>query len=333
MSTSFLYQRLVKNASGCAGTLSEPQGTPEPRFALQGTVNWMRALAILVTDSGIDWPSMDAFYAVHVTRAVTLSQPAVNTAFEQLLMSLHHLASLQAMVRAKSDHDFARIAVMAWYYGIYCAASAMVAAKDGSLQDDHSSTANQWDHQIAASGLIPRPFNFRLTTMVKKDAASQIVMIRNGSRFDINSRPICVNDAIGACASYLSGTREYRESQITDELKNGEMKKLNLSDFRTSRAKQLRDARLGARSLGFVHQAFRYRGKANYRDALFLTYEAQVGNVLDGFIADTVTVLRAFLTAAGAFCSHRLSGADWRAFVTDLNQHLTLAVMPRDVLS
>ena len=50
-----------------------------------------------------------------------------------------------------------------------------------------------------------------------------------------------------------------------------------------------------------MHQAFRYRGKANYRDALFLTYEAQVGTVLDGFIADLETVLTAFLTAAGHF--------------------------------
>jgi hypothetical protein len=289
----------------------------------------MRALTILAYDQGIDWASMGTFYA-HVQRP-SLSEPTVNTVFEQLLMSLHHLAALHAMVNADSDRDFARVAVMTWYYGIYCAASAMVAAKDGSLQDDHSGTANQWDRQIAACGLIPRPFDFRLSTMLKKVAEDEVAELRQGSKSVVNNRPTTVADAIGACVSYLSGTRAYREWQITEELKTRELKKLNLSDFRSKPAKDLRDSRLQGKSLGFVHQAFRYRGKANYRDALFLTYEAQVDTVLDGFIADLQAVLKAFLIAAGAFCFRRVPSADWCAFIDDLNQHLHLAVMPRDV--
>lgn len=329
MATPFLYRRLVVGVPGSTGTLSEPNGTPEPRFALQATVNWMRALTILANDQGIDWTSMGTFYA-HV-QMPKLSEPAVNTVFEQLLMSLHHLAALSAMVKADSDRDFARVAVMAWYYGIYCAASAMVAAKDGSLQDDHTGTANQWDRQIAACGLIPRPFDFRLTTMLKKAAEAEITILRKGSKFVVNNRPAAVDDAIGACVSYLSGTRTYREWQITEDLKTRELKKLHLSDFRSKQAKELRDSRLQSKSIGFLHQAFRYRGKANYRDALFLTYETQVDAVLDGFIADLHAVLQAFLIAAGAFCLRRVASKDWSAFIGDLDQHLHLTVMPRDV--
>ncbi len=82
------------------------------------------------------------------------------------------------MVRADSDCNLARVAVMAWYYGIYCAASAMIAAKDGSQQQDHTGTATQWDRQIAAADLVPKPFNYRLTTLVKKDAESEIESLR-----------------------------------------------------------------------------------------------------------------------------------------------------------
>jgi hypothetical protein len=156
-------------------------------------------------------------------------------------------------------------------------------------------------------------------------------MIRNGSRFDVNNRPTSLDEATGACASYLSGTRTYREWQITEDMKARELRKLGLADFRTKQARQLRDARLAGKTLGFVHQAFRYRGKANYRDALFLTYEAQVGTVLDGFIADLATVLNAFVIAAGAFCSRRVSKADWLAFIDDLEGHLQFIVMPRDI--
>ena len=62
MAASFLYERITERRPNAKGTLAEPQGAPEPRFALQGTVNWMRALAILVADVAIDWSSMQKFY-------------------------------------------------------------------------------------------------------------------------------------------------------------------------------------------------------------------------------------------------------------------------------
>jgi len=180
---------------------------------------------------------------------------------------------------------------------------------------------------------MPRPFGFRLTTLVKKAADAEITVMRNGSNFDVSNRPTNVDGAIGACASYLSGTRAHHEGKISRAMKVGELKKLGLSDFRTKQARQLRDDRLAGKTLGFVHQAFRYRGKANYRDALFLTYEAQTGTALDEFMGDLDAVLKAFLTAAGAFCSRRVSEADWLAYINDLEDHVKFVVMPKDVWS
>jgi hypothetical protein len=139
---------------------------------LQGTVNWMHGLAIIVAEDQISYASMRRFYGgKNIQRNTGLSEPAANTAFEQLLMSLHHLSALRAMAMANSDVNLARIAVMTWYYGIYCAASAMIAAQDGSQQQDHMGTANQWDRQFGARDLIPSPFSYRLTTLVKDQAA------------------------------------------------------------------------------------------------------------------------------------------------------------------
>ncbi len=56
--TSFsLYDRLTKQ-----GTLSEPEGVPDPQFALPSTVHWMRALALLVTDKPVTFPDACSFY-------------------------------------------------------------------------------------------------------------------------------------------------------------------------------------------------------------------------------------------------------------------------------
>jgi hypothetical protein len=293
MATDFLFNRLTKGEPQCSGTLAEPDGAPQPRFALQGTVNWMHALALVVEDEGIDWPKMRAFYP-KVQRFNGLTDPAMNTVFEQLLMSLHYLSALSAMAAADSDRDLARVAVMAWYYGIYCAGSAMIAAQDGSQQQDHSGTANQWDRQIAQTGLAAAPFDYRLTTLIKNDAETEIAALRRGNTFTINASPTNPADARAACISYLSGCRGYYEWMICEDLKHRELRMAGLSDFRTKEGRKIRDDRLRGKSLSFMHQAFRYRGKANYRDALFLTYEAQVGTMLDGFIEDMKLCSRLF---------------------------------------
>jgi hypothetical protein len=332
MPPEFLYERITTRRPNCKGTLAEPGGAPEPRFALHGTVNWMRGLAIIVADERISYASMGQFYAgKNIQRNAGLSEPAANTVFEQLLMSLHHLSALRAMVVANSDVNLARVAVMTWYYGIYCAASAMIAAQDGSQQQDHGGTANQWDRQFAARDLVPRPFSYRLTTLVEKQAVTELASFNVDKSYQLSTRPATRSDADAACVGYLSGTRSYRQWQIEEELKTRELPKLGLSNFRSAQARTLRDSRMTGKSLGFLHQAFRYRGKANYRDALFLTIQANLATLISGYIPDLETVLRAFVSLAGAFCSCRLNPTEWQEFVDDLNGRLGLVVMPRDV--
>jgi uncharacterized protein (UPF0332 family) len=292
----------------------------------------MRGLAIAVADERIDYPSMQRYYAAKsVQRNAGLPEPAANTAFEQLLMSLHHLSALRAMATANSDLDLVRVAVMTWYYGMYCAVSAMIAAQDGSQQQDHAGTANQWDHQFAARNLVPKPFSYRLTTLVKNLAENELASFNVDKSYALSARPATRSDADAACVAYLSGTRRYRQSQIEEELKARDLPRLGLSNFRSARARELRDNRLAGKSLGFLHQAFRYRGKANYRDALFLTTQANLATLVSGYIPDLETVFRAFVTIAGTFCARRLNPAEWQEFIDHLNTRLGLAVMPRDV--
>jgi len=334
MAAEFLYERITEGRPNSKGTLAEPSGAPEPRFALLGTVNWMRALAIAVDDESIDLASMQTFYSKkNVQRNGGLSEPAANTVFEQLLMSLHHLSALRAMVRANSDLDLVRVAVMTWYYGIYCAASAMIAAQDGSQQEDHAGTANQWDRQFAARDLVPKPFSYRLTTLVEKTANDELALFKIDNSYRLTVRPVTRSDADAGCVAYLSGTRGYRQWKIEEELRVREFPKLGLSSFRSAKARELRDDRLDGKSLGFLHQAFRYRGKANYRDALFLTFQGNLASIISGYIPDLETVLRAFVLIAGAFCARRVKPAEWQAFIDDLSTHLGLVVMPRDVWS
>ena len=84
------------------------------------------------------------------------------------------MSALHALRQIPCKSDIARVGIVSWYYGVYAAASAMVAAKDGSFQDDHTTTAVVWDRQISASNLSVHPFDFRINTLVKKGADEEL---------------------------------------------------------------------------------------------------------------------------------------------------------------
>lgn len=311
------------------GTLADPKGIPDPAYSLPGTLYWMQALAILVEDENIDSASMQTHFSLVIKGG--LSDQAINTVFEQLLMSLHHLASLKAMASLPNRIDTARSAIVTWYYGIFHAASAMIAAQDGSYQDNHGETANAWDRQLASRIKIPRPFNYRVTTLVARGAEQEIENIRGNNIFKLDWEPKSVEQALGACMSYLKGSVAWRAGYIEEDLKRRELKKLGLYNFRTKQAQILRDERLEGKAFGFVHQAFRYRGKANYREALFISYGSHVELSLNRFYADLFSVLEAFLCMAGAFCARRIGKDLWNSFHDDLSVNTHFQFKPTAV--
>lgn len=322
----FLQDRFLQQ-----GTLSDPKGVPDPTYALPGTLNWMRALAILVDATPITPVSVKTACAgANVTKA-NLSDQAKNTIFEQLLMSLHHLSALQAMESLPAKIDTARSSIVTWYYGIFHAASAMIAAQDGSYQDNHTETANSWDRQFRDKPFIPSPFCHRVTTLVKKDMEAEIDALRAGNTYDLNTPPGNPTQAFGACMSYLKGSANWRREYIEDELRDRELAKAGLKDFRTKVAKEIRDKRLDGKCFGFVHQAFRYRGKANYREALFISYGQHIEALLHNYPRDLVTVLNGFLCLAGTFSSIRIGKPLWNDFLVDLENNTSLLAKPKSI--
>jgi hypothetical protein len=67
------------------------------------------------------------------------------------------------------------------------------------------------------------------------------------------------------------------------------------------------------------------------RDVLFLTAQANLSTIIEGYISDLEAVLRAFVSVAGAFCARRLNTTYWQAFLADMNEHLGTVVKPQDV--
>jgi hypothetical protein len=321
-----LYSRIREH-----GTLTEsPRDVPDARFAPPSTIHWMSALAILAAQQNLDFASGRAFYGRIQARSVPDRE--FNTMCEQLLFVLNQIAALQALASASNKADVARTAIVAWYYGIYSAASAMTAAMDGSFQDNHTETARKWQERFPARNLAMHPFADCLSSLVAGTVETELAPVRARGRHSLVNKPTTVPEAWGCCAEYLSGTAGWEQWNIEERVRETPaFKRLQVSDFRKSAARQMRDAAYARRGIAFLHQASRYRGKANYRDAIYLAYGTSVPTQLLGFVDDMLVVLKAFAAMAGAFCSMRVGKVGWMEFVDDLESKKAISISPKDI--
>jgi hypothetical protein len=133
---------------------------PTPRFAFQGTVNWMRGLT-LQSEDGFSHESLRQFY-----QRVQRRQPneeADALAFESLTMSMHNVSAIDSMEQIDNPYPIVRSAIIAWYYATYYAAKSMLAASSGADPQTHALTAKVWQSDIVLPGLAKKPFDLSIT--------------------------------------------------------------------------------------------------------------------------------------------------------------------------
>lgn len=145
---------------------------------------------------------------------------------------------------------------------------------------------------------------------------------------------LSLEEAIAADHAYLSESVKWWRWKAEEAVRDSkEFRDLKVVDFRRTAARESRDRRLAMRSVSFLHEAVRYRGKASYRDAVFLGYGTAVAGQLNGYVDDLSAVLTAFVAMAGSFCARRLGPAVWDEFVTDLEAKRSFTTVPSVVWS
>lgn len=301
--------------------LYEETYQPTVRFAFQGTVNWMRALAISVEDESFN-QQLEIIYK-NVKRR-NYNKNADLIAFENILMSIHNLHSIQSINNCISNpYSIARTQIVSWYYTIYYASSAMIGASSGTVQETHTNTAKVWQTEFIKKDLVAHPFSLSLNTLIEKIVKESIDDFRDGNVFTLDNYPTDINESYGAIISYLNGTAKYKKWQSEEEIKKSkEFKQLKVDNFRTKKARELRDEKLSKGIVNFLVQAFRYRGKAHYRDSVFLSYGDNREVELKQFNKDLEIVAKAFLKMASKYVQLRVKKNDWNKFLEDLDNNL-----------
>lgn len=292
---------------------------PTPRFAFQGTVNWMRGLAILV-DGQFSHQQLQQFY--QRTQRRQANEQADALVYECLTMSMHNVSAIDSMVAIEDPYPIVRSAIVAWYYATYYAAKAMLAASSGADPQTHALAGKAWQSEIVGSGLVMRPFDLSITGITPNNVRDVMSRLRAGNNHDLNTEPTDEGMAKGALYSYLKGTAEYEQWRLEEQVKDSrEYKQAGFTSFRSNAAKVLRDAKLNPAHLNYLVQAFRYRGKANYRDAIYLSYGRDDTGRLRQFVSDLASVARTFSLMAAHYAAKRVVKNDWSEFIVDLEEY------------
>jgi len=284
-------------------------------FVFLTCAHWVRGLALLCEENeGL----LSGFYSK--VKRKTPDDSADTQVFIQLVMSMHFASALKEMNNSKRDQIFSRIAIISWYYGIMYAAKAMISATDSSNQSNHSKVANEWDKKISSKGLALPPFGLRVSTLVQENYKSELSQMQGYKKYH-NKEPKTNEVACGACCSRLERTadtcREKEECRIK-YLK--EFKEKGFTNFRKKEARKIRDSLLAKKSCGFLHEAYRFRIKPNYRDVPFLIYPKDTSRQFSQLLDDLDKTLEFFIEMALYYCRARTKKDLFDAFIEDISK-------------
>jgi hypothetical protein len=295
-----------------------------PEFSLPSTLNWMQALAHeIISEHGET--SVEQFLQCRSNFAKSVKPLERKTSLAPIFGSLFHAltfdVTLISMAEAQSCRPWTLpSAIVTWYYAVYNAFRCVVAA---SLGDNPPETHAGLQKSLFGSNIrpnLPHPFNMIATYEHNEDynillpCYPEIVSSKLEESFTrIRSQ------SQGMIFSYLKGTAawevESRKSQIKQELK--------IKDFRTKQAQHDRNEKLRKKlpEVNFLNCAFRYRGKANYRDSIFLTYGQNDSRIGDSFVEALGTVAQFAFLCGLAYAERRVGKKSTRDFLIDVSHH------------
>jgi hypothetical protein len=225
--------------------------------------------------------------------------------------------ALKRMSATVSNVPWARpSAIVCWYYAIYFCARSLFALMKMPVGEDHQVSARAFASTLRPK--LPHPLNMVASHISGQTYRVQLPTCGAVNPYDL-SRSFFPTAGIarGMLVQYLGGTCKWFAERKRDQMvRNGEV-----ANFRSKAAREKRDRRL-LKEVGFLHCAFRYRVKANYRDAIYLTYGDAMPGLFTPFLSHLAATARFAAIYSLAFAERRLGVKPVRSFARDLTANL-----------
>lgn len=305
--------------------ITESRDDREPRLALLSTVNWARVVAFEIVQEHGSSPKQQFESSLKNIRAnfqgggETLGNAAI---FEPLFASLNFALSVASL----SDQSNAALikpwlipsTIVSWYYAIYNSFKAIYAACNIKAPDTHSGAIKTLSNTIVKK--MPHPFNMQ-AEWVKNEEFTKVLPSIHGETQ--GGQLISEFDGSRACAQkmligYLSGTTKREVDIAKERIAN----KNSFPSFRAKEARAIRDKELEKMKINFLSCAYRYRGKANYRDAIYISYGVNDINQQADFLGSLATSGKFAFINALAVASFRLKNGEASKFLRDVDSNM-----------
>lgn len=301
--------------------VTEDEHGRAPQFAEQSALYRMAALRFEVErEHGTDAEQQAVSCRAHVAALPRANRKDISaiTVYEPAFRAITNVLSLGRLAEVDGATAWHRpAAAVTWYYSAYAALLALFAANGQKVGDNHA--AARKSYVSAWQVRMPHPFNMVGVRSSGEKYEVKLPSNVTAVKYDIRNAfvPQQVN-AQGILLSYLQGTCDW----YAERTKSNLLRQHNqFTDFRKSKAKELRDAALEER-IGFMHCAYRYRGKANYRDGVFLTYSQRELTVAPTFLESLAVTARFLALFALVMIESFRGAAELRTFLADVDQNL-----------
>lgn len=307
------------------GLIKKSDDDRAPDFARQSHMNWARALSYeLNAEHGATVVDQRAALRKHFEGSVKprkVDEDHLVDVFEPLFGSIQGSTSLVSLAsRDVVDAWECPTATVTWYYAVYNAFRAMFAARDRLPADTHASAVNALNGELRT--LLPHPFDMvaeRIKGEKYEDKLPHYLTERRAG-----GRSAAINGAFSnnrtvarqIILEYLHGSAGYW-AEVT---RNKIVAKGPYENFKTKAAQEVRDRALKP-AVNFLDCAYRYRGKANYRDAIFLSYGQAHARVGLPFVKDLANSGRFVTMMAAAYVRARLGSDAVGAFAADMKEN------------
>jgi hypothetical protein len=291
-----------------------------PTFARQSTINWMKALRFeVVNEHGASTKEqfkscLQHYKASYPKRLTTLNNSII---FESLYSSLTNSLSLQTSAKNSSSESWMLPgSIVSWYYSVYFSVLSMFGSTGQIVDDNHASVFRAFGSNL--SDHMPHPFNMKASYVKNEEYQSKLPQHDSANSFSLSKTfPENEDAARGMLLEYLSGNTKYYTGLTKERI----LKKSSFSHFRTEAAKEDRNKQL-QKTIAFMHCAFRYRGKANYRDGIYLTYGQSSAAETKAFLEDMAVVSK-FMFISGLALAYRSPlNPEVVKFIDDINTNL-----------
>jgi len=238
--------------------------------------------------------------------------------FEHLFFSIVYSMTVDRFAVNLSTTPWIRpTAIVDWYYAIYFSFRSMLPVFGHIIPEDHSKTAKF----VASTFRIHLPYPFDMFARRVKGEDYDIFLEGNKPNYYSLNHILYKDKSVaqGMLAQYLRGTAAWNADRTKNTILKD--KKLNITNFRSKHAQSVRDSRLTT-DIGFLHCAYRQRTKANYRDAIYLSYDYGEEINLDSFISNLSVSAKFASISAIACIEHYLGKQSVISFAEDLSKNM-----------